>query len=78
MTEYPIRNARTGIYTWTPGETMRAALIAHENDRRLAAGELPLSRLAKIGREDTGASVLRAWIGDSEIYGRRENVVRES
>ena len=77
MTEYLIRNARTGNYTWTPGETMSAALIQHENDRRLAAGEPMLPRFAKIGREDTGASVLIAWIGDSGIYGRRENVVRE-
>jgi hypothetical protein len=76
-TQYLITNIRTLAQTWTDADTISAALISHENARRSAAGEAPLSPGSRIGREDTGASVCIAWIGDSTIRGRRENVTRE-
>ena len=77
MPEFLIRDIRTNRETWTAGPTLTMALVEHENARRRAAGEPLLSRTSRIGREDTGDSVISAWIGDSAICGRRENVERE-
>ena len=71
-TEYLITDIRTLDQTWVAAATVREALIAHENLTRA----VPLPATTKVGREDTGPSVIIAWCGNSSIRGRRENVVR--
>jgi len=69
--QYLITDIRTNAQTWVSGETVRAALIAHENAWRTQ--KLPAT--AKVSSYSEGA-IIDASLGESACRGRRENVQR--
>ena len=83
MKYYLITDLMTGAATWTPGETLAEALVAHENARR-AGGADPMGReLPPLAPgvqcwHDHDGPVLRAGIGESAIRGLNSRVVREA
>jgi hypothetical protein len=70
--QFLITDIRTLAQTWVPAESVRAALIAHENARR--AQKLPAT--TRVSTYSQG-SVIDASLGESACRGRRENVVKE-
>jgi hypothetical protein len=70
--KYLITDIRTNVSTWVEADTVRAALIAHENAWRTQ--KLPAS--SKISDYSDG-SAIDASLGESICRGWRENVARE-
>lgn len=83
MTSYKITDTLTGETAWIEAPSLRAALIARENELRAEATSFPragkpaLPATARPSHYSEGVMV-DASIADVSCVGRRENVVRDA